>query len=227
MKKKIGILAGMGPRSTSPFLEMVLDQCQKQYNAKYDIDYPHILIYSLPTPFYIDRVINHDEMKKTIKNVLIDLEKSGVDYIAMPCNSAHIYFDEIKESIKIPLMNIVDETIKKIKDKNKKITIFSTEVTMKSEIYQKGIQKSQNDFYFKKEWQKTVNKIIQMVKNNENKENIEKKWIKLIKEVKKNKVEYIIIACTDLSMLKNDFKMIKIIDSSKSLAESVIKKYLH
>lgn len=227
MKKKIGILAGMGPRSTSPFLEMVLDQCQKQYNAKYDIDYPHILIYSLPTPFYIDRVINHDEMKKTIKNGLKDLEKSGVDYIAMPCNSAHIYFDEIKESIKIPLMNIVDETIKKIKDKNKKITIFSTEVTMKSEIYQKGIQKSQNNFYFKKEWQKTVNKIIQMVKNNENKENIEKEWIKLIKEVKENKVEYIIIACTDLSMLKNDFKMIKIIDSSKSLAESVIKKYLH
>jgi len=227
MKKKIGILAGMGPRSTSPFLEMVLNQCQKQYNAKYDIDYPHILIYSLPTPFYIDRVINHDEMKKTIKNGLKDLEKSGVDYIAMPCNSAHIYFDEIKESIKIPLMNIVDETIKKIKDKNKKITIFSTEVTMKSEIYQKGIQKSQNDFYFKKEWQKTVNKIIQMVKNNENKENIEKEWRKLIKEVKENKVEYIIIACTDLSMLKNDFKMIKIIDSSKSLAESVIKKYLH
>lgn len=227
MKKKIGILAGMGPRSTSPFLEMVLDQCQKQYNAKYDIDYPHILIYSLPTPFYIDRVINHDEMKKTIKNGLKDLEKSGVDYIAMPCNSAHIYFDEIKESIKIPLMNIVDETIKKIKDKNKKITIFSTEVTMKSEIYQKGIQKSQNDFYFKKEWQKNVNKIIQMVKNNENKENIEKEWRKLIKEVKENKVEYIIIACTDLSMLKNDFKMIKIIDSSKSLAESVIKKYLH
>lgn len=32
----------MSPRSTSPFLEMVLDQCQIQYNAKYDIDYPNI-----------------------------------------------------------------------------------------------------------------------------------------------------------------------------------------
>jgi len=38
----IGILAGMGPRSTAPFLELVLDQCQIQYGAKYDIDYPHI-----------------------------------------------------------------------------------------------------------------------------------------------------------------------------------------
>jgi aspartate racemase len=38
MKKgSIGILAGMGPRSTTPFLELVIDQCQIQYGAHYDI----------------------------------------------------------------------------------------------------------------------------------------------------------------------------------------------
>ena len=56
----IGILAGMGPRSTAPFLDLVIDECQLQYGAKYDEEFPHMMVYSLPTPFYIDRPINHD-----------------------------------------------------------------------------------------------------------------------------------------------------------------------
>ena len=54
----IGILAGMGPRSTAPFVDMVVDECQRQYGARYDIDFPPMQIYALPTPFYIDRPIS-------------------------------------------------------------------------------------------------------------------------------------------------------------------------
>ncbi|TCO68302.1 hypothetical protein [Marinisporobacter balticus] len=38
----IGILAGMGPRSTAPFLDLVIDECQLQYGAKYDEEFPHM-----------------------------------------------------------------------------------------------------------------------------------------------------------------------------------------
>ncbi len=30
MAKLIGILAGMGPHSTAPFISMVVDECQRQ-----------------------------------------------------------------------------------------------------------------------------------------------------------------------------------------------------
>lgn len=42
-KKTIGVLAGMGPRSTAPFLNMILDECQKQYGAKYDDEFPPLI----------------------------------------------------------------------------------------------------------------------------------------------------------------------------------------
>lgn len=42
----IGILAGMGPRSTSQFIDLIIDECQTQYGAKYDEDFPKIMIYS-------------------------------------------------------------------------------------------------------------------------------------------------------------------------------------
>ena len=49
----IGILAGMGPKSTGPFVDKVVDECQKIYGAIHDMDFPHMMIYSCPTPFYI------------------------------------------------------------------------------------------------------------------------------------------------------------------------------
>ena len=106
--KLIGILAGMGPRSTAPFVDLVVDECQRQYGARDDIDFPPMLIYSLPTPFYIDRPIDHAALEATIRAGLRKLEGSGVAFIAMPCNSAHIYFERLAPSIHIPLLNMVD-----------------------------------------------------------------------------------------------------------------------
>ncbi len=226
MKKSIGILAGMGPRSTSPFLELVLDQCQIQYGAKYDIDYPSIIIYSLPTPFYLDRPIDHKIMKETIIKGIQHLESTGVSCIAMPCNSAHIYFDELKERISIPLLNIVEETMTRV-GSNRKITIFATELTFNSELYQKGILNSGNQFIFKNDWQKKINIIIQMIKEKKEISEVDLYWDELIKDAIREDVDDIIIACTDLSVLKNKFKdEVNFIDSSHALAESLIKEYL-
>lgn len=225
-KKTIGILAGMGPRSTTPFLEMVLDQCQRQYGAKYDIEYPQIMIYSLPTPFYIDREIDHEHMKAIVTEGLRRLESTGVDFIAMPCNSAHIYFEDLKQSINIPLLNIVDETIENLPSKKQRIAVFATEGTMRSEIYQNGIALSGHEFIMRPEWQIEVNDIIQMIKVKVNKGEILKRWKRLLNEVKQCGIDRLILGCTDLSVLGKETEGISIVDSSDALAEKVIKYWL-
>ncbi len=98
----IGILAGMGPRSTAPFLEAVYDQCQLQYGATYDNDYPPILVYSLPTPFYLDRPIDHRALRTAIAAGLRKLEQAGAGYIAMPCNTAHLYLRSVAAGARGP-----------------------------------------------------------------------------------------------------------------------------
>lgn len=223
----IGILGGMGPRSTAPFLDLVIDECQLQYGAKHDEEFPHMMVYSLPTPFYIDRPINHELMKKAIVGGLQKLESAGVDFIAMPCNSAHIYFDELKESISVPLLNIVEETIKQLPMISQKVTIFATSSTFESGIYEKGIINSGHKFVFKAEWQGKLNNLIEKIKSD--KKNIDNVdiWNELIEDVKKEDIESIVIACTDLNaVLEKSHNKINIIDSSKCLAESVISRYL-
>ncbi len=109
----IGILAGMGPKSTGPFVDKVVDECQKIYGAIHDMDFPHMMIYSCPTPFYMNKPLNHTDMENAIIKGAVKLEKTGVDFIAIPCNTAHLYFNQIKKSISVPLLNMIDETIKK------------------------------------------------------------------------------------------------------------------
>ena len=63
----IGILAGMGPRSTAPFVDMVVSECQRQYGARYDDEFPPMMIYSLPTPLYVDRPIDEGALRASIR----------------------------------------------------------------------------------------------------------------------------------------------------------------
>lgn len=113
-KKIIGILAGMGPKSTGPFVDQVVHAFQTLSGAKNDIDFPPMMIYSLPTPFYVDRPIDHRLMEMTICEGLKKLESCGVAFIAMPCNTAHRYYQMLKQCTEVPLLNMVEVTLSRI-----------------------------------------------------------------------------------------------------------------
>lgn len=229
MKSKkpiIGILAGMGPKSTSPFLDLVIEQCQKQYGARDDIDFPHIIIYSLPTPFFVNQKINEKEMESTISSGLKKLRSTGVSFISMPCNTAHKYFDNLAKSIKIPLLNIIHSTIKKLNPTSKRVTLFATSATMEAGMYQRLIKNQKIELIFKEEWQKKVNNLISGMKNGENEKILLSITKQLSKYLKKEKVDTIIIACTDITKIVKTMKGFSIIDSSEALAEETVKKYI-
>src|SRR5262245_52096861 len=108
ISKTIGILAGMGPRSTAPFVDMVVSECQRQYGARDDMDFPPMMIYSLPAPFYLDRPIDHAALRAMIAAGLRRLAGTGVALVAMPCNTAHIHYDQLAAAIDVPLLNMVE-----------------------------------------------------------------------------------------------------------------------
>lgn len=222
----IGILAGMGPRSTAPFLDLVIDQCQKQYGARYDIDFPHILIYSLPTPFYVSQPIDDQAMELTISTGLKKLESTGVQFIAMPCNIAHKYFDTLKTTISVPLLNIVDSTVKKLGPSSKRVALFATQATIEAKIYQTYLTPHPITLLLEDEWQTTVNQLIQGVKAGEPQEVLESITKKLSMYLTEASIDTIIIACTDITKIVKTMTGFQIIDSSEALAEETVKTYL-
>lgn len=225
-KPVIGILAGMGPKSTSPFLDKVIEQCQKQYGAINDIDFPHIIIYSLPTPFYVNQKIDDKDMEATILAGMKRLESMGVDFVSMPCNFAHKYFDSLQKNIKIPLLNIVHSTIKKTTKTSKRVTIFATSATIEAGIYQKIIKKQKIDLILREEWQHEIDQLVSGVKQGISQKELLIITKRLEKFLKEEKIDTIIIACTDITKISRTMKEFSIIDSSEALAEETVGKYL-
>ncbi|MDA1881843.1 aspartate/glutamate racemase family protein [Bacillus cereus group sp. BY10-2LC] len=215
-----GILAGMGPKSTGPFIDTVVAECQTIYGAKHDMDFPHMMIYSCPTPFYMDRPIDHEAMKKAIIEGAQKLESTGASFIAMPCNTAHLYFEELQDSLSIPILNIVDETLQAIPETAKRVALLATEATVQAGIYQDGIVKRNIEYIHHEKWQDMINQIITYIKSGKVEEAREL-WNALVLQLREE-VDTAIIACTDLNVVASE----DFVDSSQCLAKAVVRMYL-
>ena len=110
-KKKLiaGVLGGMGPLATVDFMSMVIDLCP----IVTEDDHVRLLVDQ--NPHIPNRQIVSNIKSKNIGSMLADgalkLQNAGADFIVMPCNTAHMFSDDIKTRINIPFIHIVDETI--------------------------------------------------------------------------------------------------------------------
>ncbi|AGT34197.1 hypothetical protein OCC_13515 [Thermococcus litoralis DSM 5473] len=140
MEKVIGILGGMGPLATVDLFKRIVLKTP----AKKDQDHPRIIIYNNPkipdrTAYILGKGENPlPELIDSAKK----LEKWGADFIIMPCNTAHYFADEIQKAIKIPLINMIEETASYVEALGvKRVGILATTGTIVSGIYQKALKK--------------------------------------------------------------------------------------
>jgi aspartate racemase len=108
MNKKIGILGGIGPESSALFYTKLIELVQSQGLIKTNIDYPYIVIESIPGPELFLEEPNLTLYKQGVKN----LEKVEVDFIVMICNTLHLFWQEMQDCVKVPILNMPEEVEK-------------------------------------------------------------------------------------------------------------------
>ena len=226
MTKTIGILAGMGPRSTAPFVDMVVTECQKQYGARHTEDFPHMLIYSLPAPFYIDRPTDHARARAVVIAGLQRLESMGVDFIAMPCNTAHTYYKDLEASIRVPLLNIVTEACASLRD-FRRVAICATETTVNSGLYQEGIARAGKEFVATDGVQGKVSELITGIVAGRERSQMRALWSQFVEAAVDQGADALLVACTELNALGElEDQRIEIADATAALAQATVRKYL-
>ncbi|MBN1565219.1 MAG: aspartate/glutamate racemase family protein [Anaerolineae bacterium] len=249
----IGILAGMGPYSTAPFVNMVIDECHRQYAPVHEEEFPHMLIYSLPTPFRIDEAsTDHHAVSDMICAGLQRLEAAGVDFIAMPCNTAHIYYADLVQCIAVPLLNMIDIAAEKAiralenqshitaenaenaegeKDKNekkiggntKKLTIIGTVFTLNAGLYQARLAATSAEIV--QEWTRETDELIFAI--HANAPDRVDRWRALTEQIAAAGVDTAIIACTDLNVVSDQVETpFARIDATHALAEATVTRWL-
>lgn len=225
--KKIGIIGGMGPLATADLFTKII----KASDAKCDNEHiPIIIDNNTKIPDRTAAILGIGE--SPLEEIILSaktLEKSGADFLIMPCNTAHYFYNDLTKAINIPILNMIEETAKFILKKNpdiKKIALFSTIGTLKGNVYQNIFNKYDIEIVFPEESEnlELMNLIYNVIKNGELNYN-PKKIINIIKNFKKKNIDNIILGCTELPIAMNLFKIKgNFYDPNEILALSAIKK---
>jgi aspartate racemase len=111
--KKIGILGGMSPESTTLYYEHIT----RTYTAQHgDYGYPEVLIYSVNFQKFVDWQRNGQwhEAAREMAGALERLRLAGADFGLIATNTMHFVFDEVQQAVHMPLLSIVDATAEAI-----------------------------------------------------------------------------------------------------------------
>ena len=221
----IGILAGMGPKSTAPFVDKVVQLCQQLYSAKNDMDFPPMMIYSCPTPFYLDRPLDHQAMENAIIDGAQKLASTGVDFIAVPCNTAHKYYADIQASVGVPVLNIVTEALRRLPVDSGRVGVLATQSTLDAGVYQEGLAKLGRKLIWQESWQRQVNGIISLIKGADGLDQAVQAWQRLLADMQ-GQVDSLLLACTDLNVVADRSPArLPMVDAGNCLAHAVVARY--
>ena len=139
MRRAVGVIGGVGPMATVYYMQRVIEM------TKADSDQEHINMLVLNDCDIPDRTAfitgrsSEDPLSVMIEDAK-KLEDAGCDFVVIPCNTAHYFYDELQESVQIPVVNIVEETIRYAKARVQDLScvgIMATTGTIVTGTYQK------------------------------------------------------------------------------------------
>jgi len=223
--KTVGIIGGLGPETTSEFyLEIIFSAYEKN-----KVNRPPVLVWNVPLPYKIEEdLIAKAEGEERYIPFLVEaaqrLEKGGVDFLVMPCNSLHIFIEDIRKAVKIPVLSILEETAKYLKQNAvNEVGIIATSTTLNGKLYENcladvGIKQVTPDDFQQAKIGKVINNLVLNRHNNGDRQEIQR----IIDEFSKNGVRTVILACTDLQLLIPKHDKVAIFDTMKIFAEATV-----
>ena len=110
MRKKIGLIGGLGPEATVDYYNRLIDIFKEDNQG--NLDYPDIIIYSVN----LSRLLAHMKRREYKEAVAYlsekvkALEKAGAQMVALTANTPHLLFDDIRAQAGVPMISIVEAT---------------------------------------------------------------------------------------------------------------------
>lgn len=203
--KRLGVIGGLGPIATAYFYELIINMT----DAKVDQEHLEMLIISKPsTPDRTEYILG--KCSDNPVTTMIDSGKlltgMGADYISIPCITAHYFHNELSEGITVPIIHIVKETAKYLKEYGVHTAgIMATEGTIYSQLFQRELEAYSIEAIIpSKEGQSKITDLI--YKNVKAGMPVDmEKFRSVSLELRNQGAEVIILGCTELSLIKRDY----------------------
>ena len=233
--EKIGILGGMGPEATIYQYQLIV----KHTPVSKDQDHIPTIIYSNPLiPDRTTCILNnsHEGIISALSQSAKIIESAGASFIIIPCNTAHYYIDHVRNSVSIPVLDMIEISAQKVNEEYEKkkldknsnvIGLLASSGVVNAKVYHKRFEnknlriKTPND-----EDQEKVMKIIYKIKENGVSDDLKMDSLNIIMNLmKENSLTHIILGCTELPLLYPNEKRLNgsiLIDPMEILAKHII-----
>lgn len=136
-RKVVGVLGGMGPEATVDFMTKVMALTP----AEKDQDHIHMIVDHNPAvPSRQDAVLaDGDDPGPELVAMARRLETAGADFLVIVCNTAYAFRESIIETVDIPLVSIIDETIAALPKDCETVGLLATDGCLRAGVYQEAI----------------------------------------------------------------------------------------
>jgi len=133
-KKTIGIVGGMGPEATADLFVKII----KSTPAGKDQDHLRVVIDSNPeipdrTAYILGKGSDpRPYLVAAAKNV----EKMGASFLAIPCNTAHYFHQDVQDAVRVPVLHIMREVARSLAGKITRVGILASTGTLVTRLYE-------------------------------------------------------------------------------------------
>ena len=228
MKQAVGVIGGVGPMATVYYMQRVIEMTK----AGCDQEHINMLVFNdcdIPdrTAFITEK--SPDNPLPVMVEDAKRLEAAGCEFVVIPCNTAHYFYDELEQAVEIPVVNIVEETIRYAKARVQDLScvgIMATTGTIVTGTYQKYAERAGLSFAVPDANEQDL--LMQIIYDGvkAGKPVPRADFDRVANHLRAKGAQCLILGCTELSVLKRDLPINDpdVLDSIDVLASETVRR---
>ncbi len=220
-----GVLGGLGPAATVHFLRRVIELT----HAARDQDHVDLLVWqcgSIPDRTGFLRGENESPEPALVAHA-VALERAGARFVAVPCNTAIVWVEQMRSAVGIEVLDTVDETVAAAREAVPGIArlgVLATDGTLAAGTYARATERAGLELVVPDDavQREVMTVIYDGVKAG--RPVPRETFDRLVEHLRRRGAQAVALGCTELSVLRGDLGIEDetVVDSLDSLARATI-----
>lgn len=214
----------MGPEATVDLLQRIIANTP----ALDDVDHIRCIVDNNPKiPSRIKAIMGEDGINPgpSMVEMAKRLEQWGADFLAIPCNTAHYYYDYVADAVSIPVIHLIDLVVEKIMAENRdlrEVGVLGSTTIVKTGLYASRFAKQGvTVVYPDAADQEQLFALIRAVKKGDTGRAVAASFIEICTGLARRGVTICILGCTELGVIRADLPITSI-DAAEVLAREIV-----
>jgi aspartate racemase len=222
---RLGIIGGIGPETSCMFCLNVNNKVIRETNVQ-----PSMIMENVPMPESTLNKLAHGEKPQLVLELLSQsvntLNSIKSDVIAIPCNTVHVFIDQLRAISKVPIVSIIEESAKECEKRNfKRVGLISSTTSVREGLHSKELEKRNISCLIPTDKQQDkISEIIVKIIRNVKEENDVIKIRSIISDLKSKGADSIMLACTDIrTIISEADTSLPIVETTTVLENAVVR----